>query len=261
MLHLAQVLRDNYNVVASQLYVNIKTTVATTHLGVVWWILDPILLMFIYYFVVKMVFDRGGEDYHLFALCGILTWQTFSRSLTLSTKSMVSNANLIKQCSSPLVIFVFVPPVVQVFFYVIGLSIIFIWSGADTGVYLFWIIAIIPIMVLLPFALALFLSIFEAHVRDTGKLITYLMRFGFYLSPVLYSPTRVYDLPNIPEWALWLYGLNPMVYLIPWLRQILIADAGISVKDYFVVLACVLIATQLGLIFFRHFSHNVAKEL
>lgn len=254
-------LASNRTIFTSQIYVNVKTTVATTHLGVIWWILDPILLMLIYYFVVKMVFDRGGEDYHLFALCGILTWQTFARSFTLATNSLVGNSNLIKQSASPLEIFVLIPPVVQAFFYVIGLAIIFIWSGADIGKHLLWLIGIIPLMILLPFALGLIFSIFQVYLRDTKKMITYLMRFGFYLSPVLYSPERVYDLPNLPEWTLTLYGLNPMVYLIPWLRTIFLMDQGIPGVTYMVVAVCVIVATQVGLIFFRRFSGDVTKRL
>lgn len=261
MLQFGRQLASSWSIFTSQIYVNVKTTVATTHLGVLWWILDPILLMLIYYFVVKMVFGRGGEDYHLFALCGILTWQTFSRSFTLATNSLVGNANLVRQCASPLELFVFIPPVVQAFFYVIGLTIIFLWSGADPGCHLLWLFGILPLMILLPFALGLIFSIFQVYFRDTSKLITYLMRFGFYLSPVLYSPERVYQLPSMPEWALTLYGLNPMVYLIPWLRQIFLADTGIQGSVFLITGICVLGATQFGLLFFRRFSGDVAKRL
>ena len=50
-----------------QIWVDLKTSVATTRLGVLWWILDPLLLMAIYYFIVMKVFNRGGEGVPFFS--------------------------------------------------------------------------------------------------------------------------------------------------------------------------------------------------
>ncbi|MEZ4551238.1 MAG: hypothetical protein R2874_12355, partial [Desulfobacterales bacterium] len=133
MLQFGRELKANRHALRSQFYVNTKTTVATTRLGLLWWILDPLLLMLIYYFVVKVVFDRGGPNYHLFALCGIVTWQSFSRSITLCTSALTNNAGLIKQAAVPMVIYVIISPLVQAFFYLIGLAIIMIWNWPAIG--------------------------------------------------------------------------------------------------------------------------------
>ncbi|WP_435103464.1 ABC transporter permease [Arhodomonas sp. AD133] len=245
----------------SQFYVNIKTTVATTRLGVLWWILDPLFLMLIYYFVVKVVFDRGGEGYHLFALCGIVTWQAFGRSVNLCTGALTRNAALIKQAPLPMTVYVIISPVVQVFFYLIGLSIILVWNWDDAGWHSFSILAVLPVMVLVPFAIGLFLSVFEVFSRDTGKLVTYLLRFGFYLSPVLYSPDRVYGLEGVPEWSLALYEINPMVHIITWIRDVLFYGKVLDWSSLMIMLAITLAVIQVGLSFFRVAAPHLPKRL
>jgi ABC-type polysaccharide/polyol phosphate export permease len=261
MLNLCKDVWRHRHALRSQFYVNIKTTVATTKLGIIWWILDPLLLMLIYYFVVKIVFNRGGPNYHLFALCGIVTWQSFSRSINLCTGSLIRSAGLIKQASLPMAIYVLISPMVQAFFYLIGLVIIMIWNHQVLGVHTLGIIILLILMILMSFTIGLFLSIFEVYVRDTGKLVTYVLRFGFYLSPILYSPEKIYNLPSIPDFAKALYSLNPMVYYITGIRDLLFYGKMFEPVPILVIFAVTLLFLQQGLRFFRRVSPYVPKRI
>ena len=261
MLSATKDIWNNRHVLRSQFYVNIKTTVATTHLGILWWILDPLLLMLMYYFVVKIVFDRGGPNYHLFALCGLVTWQSFSRSVSLSAGALTRNESLIKQTPIPMVVYLFISPVVQAFFYAIGLVIIMVWNYQAVGLHTLSVVFLIFLMILMSFTAALFLSIFEVYSRDTGKFTTYLLRFGFYFSPILYAPDKVYDLPSIPGYAKVLYTLNPMVPFITAIRDLLFYGQMFSVRAIVITFAVTLAVLQLGLFFFRWMSPSIPKRL
>ena len=261
MLRATKDIWENRHALRSQFYVNIKTTVATTRLGLLWWILDPLLLMLIYYFVVKVVFDRGGPNYHLFALCGIVTWQSFSRSISLCTSSLTRSAGLIKQASLPMVLYVIISPVVQAFFYLIGLIIIMIWNNQALGLYTMSIVILVFLMIIISFTAGLFLSIFEVYIRDTGKLVTYILKFGFYISPILYSPDRIYEIPSIPEYAKVLYSLNPMVHLITAVRDLLFYGKMFDFRSILIVFAVTFVIMQFGLFFFRRVSPYVPKMI
>ena len=252
---------ENRNALRSQFYVNIKTTVATTRLGLLWWILDPLLLMLIYYFVVKVIFARGGPNYHLFALCGIVTWQSFSRSITLCTKSLTSNAGLIKQAAVPMVLYLIISPLVQAFFYLIGLVIIMAWNWPALGIQTIGVLILIFLMVLMSFTIGLFLSIFEVYIRDTGKLLSYILRFGFYISPILYSPDRIYEIASIPDYAKTLYSLNPMVHFITAVRDVLFFGRMFDYLPIVIIFGVTLCIMQIGLIFFRRMSPYVPKMI
>jgi len=261
MLRFVKEIWENRHALRSQFYVNIKTTVATTRLGLLWWLLDPLLLMLIYYFVVKVIFDRGGPNYHLFALCGIVTWQSFSRSITLCTSSLTSNAGLIKQASVPMVLYVIISPLVQVFFYLIGLAIIMIWNWPVLGIQTIGVFILAFLMILISFTAGLFLSIFEVYIRDTGKLLSYVLRFGFYISPILYSPDRIYEISSIPDYAKTLYSLNPMVHFITAVRDLLFFGRMFDYLPIMITFGVTLCIMQIGLVFFRRVSPYVPKMI
>ncbi len=261
MIRVAKELWENRQVLRSQFYVNIKTTVVTTKLGLLWWILDPLLFMCIYYFVISIVFHRGGPNFHLFALCGIVTWQSFSRSVSLCTSSLTRSSGLIKQSSLPMVLFVIISPIVQAFFYMIGLLIIIFWNHQVAGIHTFGILILVLLMILMASALGLFLSIFHAYLRDTGKFIAYFLRFGFYMSPVLYSTDRIYDNASIPGYAKTLYSLNPMVPFISSVRDLLFYGKMFDLQSILILFVVTLCVLQVGLFFFRRMSCYVPKMI
>ena len=259
MLKAIKDISENRHALRSQFYVNIRTSVVTTRLGLLWWILEPLFFMAIYYFVVRIVFARGAPDYHLFALCGIVTWQSFARSVSYSTNSLIKSAGLIKQASLPILLYVVIPPIVQAFFYSIGLMIIIVWNNNVLGIQTLAIFCLVFLMILMSWALGTFLSIFQAYVRDTGIFVKYILRFGFYMSPVLYSPDRIFGNAHIPDWAKMLYSLNPMVHFISAVRDLLYYGKMFDYKMILLLFVFTLCVFQLGLIFFRKTSPYVPK--
>lgn len=261
MIKLTRDIRTNLHALRIQFFVTIKTTVATTQLGALWWILDPLFLMLIYTFVVKIIFKRGGPDYHLFALCGIVTWQTFSRSVTLSSTALTRNAQLIKQIDFPMHLYVLLPILVQAFFYLIGISIVAIWKFEVTGWHTLFVLPILFPMILIPYTFGLFLSIWTVKIPDIGKVIPYLLRFGFYFSPILYSPERIYELPNVDPFLKNLYALNPMVHVITAIRDVLLSGKMFNISNLSIIMAVTLIFTQIGIVYFRYSGRMIPKEL
>ncbi|PTN33798.1 ABC transporter permease [Desulfonatronum sp. SC1] len=261
MIQLFRNLYTHRHALRSQFMVNIKTTITTTRLGVLWWILDPLALMAIYTFVVKIVFERGGPGYHIFVLCGLVCWQAFSRSVTIGAKSLTGNASLIRQTPLPLHLYVLIPPVVQSFFFLIGLSIIAVWNHEALGWHTLAAPLLIAPLILLTFGLGLFLSILEVYLPDTGKLLPYAMRLGLYMSPVLYSPERIYALEKLPDFAKTLYALNPMLHVITAARDALFIGQMFNLRSYALVLLASLVLVQAGLSFFHRFEAKAPKYL
>lgn len=259
-----QALKDihkNFHAIRIQFFVSLKTTVASTRLGVLWWILDPLILMLLYTFVVKIVFARGGPDYHLFALCGIVTWQSFSRSVSISSTALIRNASLIKQTKLPMHLYVMLPPVVQSFFYLIGLGIVVIWNYHMIGWHTFAVLFLFLPMALIPYSMGLFLSILTAKIGDVGKVVPYILQLGFYLSPVLYPAERVYEHKNLPAIFKAFYALNPMVYIIEAVRDLLLKGKMFDIPNMLIILGATLLLLQSGMLFFRVQSRSVPKEI
>ncbi|MCP4021534.1 MAG: ABC transporter permease [Desulfobacteraceae bacterium] len=261
MLKTINDIRENRQVLRSQFYANLKITVVTTRLGVLWWIFDPLIFMAMYYFVIQIVFQKGGPGYHLLALCGIVTWQSFSRSVNQCTTALVRNAALIKQAALPMVLYILITPVIQAFFYLIGLTIIMVWNYPALGIHTLAIFILVALMILMSITAGMFLSIFHAYARDTGNLVSYALRFGFFMSPVLYPAEKIYDNESIPEVAKFFYSLNPMVHFISAVRELLLNGRMFDWQPILIVFAVTICFLQIGLLFFRKNSYYVPKMI
>ena len=261
MLRLTKDLWENRHAMRSQFYVNTRTTVATTKLGMLWWVLDPLFLMLTYYFLVNVIFKRGEPGFHLFLLSGLVAYQFFSRSISLCTSALILSEGLIKQASLPMILYLVISPLVQAFFCMIGFGVIMVWNYPVLGLHTLAIVFPVLLTMLITFTGGLFLSIFEVYIRDTGKLITYVLRFGMYLSPVLYSADKIFDSPGIPQYAKTLYALNPMVHILTAVQDVLFYGKMFDPAPLVVIFFVVLVVMQLGLLFFRKASPYVPKML
>ena len=67
-------------------------------LGYFWWLLDPLIGVLIYYFIVVIVFDRSdGPDYGLYLVIGMIVWRWLSSTFQAASKSrsrVVSGDNM-----------------------------------------------------------------------------------------------------------------------------------------------------------------------
>ena len=261
MIQVCKEIKENLNALHIQFFVTIKTNVAATRLGALWWIMDPLFLMLIYTFVVKIVFNRGGPKYHLFALCGIVTWQSFARSINLCSTALSRNSQLIKQIKLPMHLYVILPPVVQSFFYLIGLGIVAIWNNSVIGWHTLAVFTLLLPMILIPYVIGLFLSIFTVKIPDVGKVVPYLLRLGFYLSPILYPPERIYELKSISPVFKSIYALNPMVHIITAVRDLLFTGKMFNINKMVIIIGVTLIFLKVGIVIFRGYARFIPKEL
>ena len=158
-------------------------------------------------------------------------------------------------------IYVILSPLVQAFFYLVGLCIVATWNNSVVGWHTLAVLLLLLPMILIPYTLGLFLSILTVKLPDIGKVVPYILRFGFYMSPVLYGPERVYNLKGVNPLLKSLWSLNPMVHVITAVRDVLFTGRVFDVSTMLIILAVTLIFMQLGIMFFRANERMIPKEL
>jgi lipopolysaccharide transport system permease protein len=202
-----------------------------TAIGVAWAVIQPFLTTVVF----TIVFNRiakmtppAGVPYFLVVMTAQLPWQFFSSSLSASSSSLTSNANLISKVYFPRlivpassVITCFVDFLITVG--LVALSMLWFKFLPD------WRLVALPLFVLLAFGAAfgmgLWLCALNVKYRDFRYIIPFIVQFGFFLSPVGWVSERV---PSIVPWhgfdipARLLYSLNPMVGVIDGFRWALL---------------------------------------
>ena len=75
---------------------NLKARNASTTLGLLWWVLNPVLLGAVYWFVFGLLFHRGssnfGTPFLVFLLSGMFPFYFTQSALTGGVNSIVGNA-------------------------------------------------------------------------------------------------------------------------------------------------------------------------
>lgn len=241
--------------------VDLRIQIATTRLGYVWWFLDPLILMAIYYFMIGVVFNRGGPGYHIFILSGIVVWQPAAKAIREITVAFTKNATLIKSIKAPLVIYVLSPALVNCFFCVLSTIIVLSFNLDKIGFHTIFLIPMFFIFILIVLLFGMFLSVFDIYIRDTHILVAYGLRIFFYASPILYQSELVMNSKKIPDIVKTLYFLNPIAYLVPSMRTIIIHGKVPDMPLMLVWIIALLALNQLGFLLIRKQQSAIPKML
>ncbi|MGH9309570.1 MAG: ABC transporter permease, partial [Vicinamibacterales bacterium] len=196
-------------------------------LGFFWSFINPLLLLLVYSFVFGYVMPQSKDErvdpYALFMFCGILPWTWFSSSLAESSGVLISGGNLIKKVLFPAEILPIVTVLANMVHYFFGLVIL-------AGFLIYYQrplnlseLAIFPLVVLVQLVLtlgfALILSALTVHFRDIRDILSNLLTFWFFATPIIYF----YNLPTVQQFR-WLFDFNPFFHLVVSYQEILFFD-------------------------------------
>ena len=84
---------------------NLKSEANQNYLRYVWWLLDPLLYMTVFYVVFGLLLQRGGEDYLVYLLTGLVPFQWFAKTTQLASGSILGGRGLMNQVNIPPIFF------------------------------------------------------------------------------------------------------------------------------------------------------------
>jgi lipopolysaccharide transport system permease protein len=185
---------------------DLKLRYSGSALGVLWTLLNPLLLMSVYTLVFSVYFHVALEKYPVFLLSGLLPWIWFAESIQFGTMSVVMGGMYIGHTVFPADML----PIVSVFStmmnYVFSIPLLFLLIFL-LHVPVGWSLLALPAILLAQFMLStgivFFTATYTVFFRDLSYLITHLLLLCMFLVPIMYP------LENIPE------RFRPVVELSP----------------------------------------------
>ena len=225
MLHnLRQLIRYRgliQTLVARELKVRYRGSV----LGFFWSFINPLLLLLIYTFVFKFVlvgFRGDIEPYAVFLFCGLLPWTWFSSSLLDASGVLIAGGNLIKKVLFPAEILPIVAVLANMIHFLLGLPILglfLIYYAVPLRLAeVVWFPLVLVVQLLLTLSLALIASALTVHFRDIKDILSNLMTFWFFSTPIIYPMSLV------PRGGKFFMDLNPFTHLAVSYQEILFYD-------------------------------------
>ena len=80
---------------------NLRSEAAQSYLSYAWWVLEPLLMVAVFYIVFKILLHRGTDDFVNFLLCGMIPWLWFQKCVSQSGMSITQGRGLISQVYLP----------------------------------------------------------------------------------------------------------------------------------------------------------------
>ena len=229
---------------------DIKVRYKQTAIGVGWALLQPLAMMAVFtlFFGTLARMPSDGVPYPLFALAGLLPWQLFSRTLTESTNSLITDQRLITRVYFPRLL---VPTAstlaAMVDFLIAGVLLLGLmgWYRVAVGPSLLWLPAVVLLLLASALGVGFWLSALNVEYRDVMYAVPFATQLWLFLTPVVYPSSLVPDI-----WRL-AYACNPMVGVVEGFRWALLGHGTppVAVMTVSALSAAVLLCS--GIVWFR----------
>jgi ABC-type polysaccharide/polyol phosphate export permease len=235
-------------------------------LGVVWSLLNPLVLLGVYLVVFGVLFqNKKIPHYPIYLLSGLACWLFFSVSLQSAARSMIDSAELIKKVRFPRQLVAFSMVATQAVTFALMVAILIVLSlvfvpEARPNVW-----AAVPLVVVFAAfvaGLALLVACLNVLFRDIEHILAAALLPWFFLTPVLWSltslPERAQSHQKLLDVLRWGNPVAPPIYAV---RDALWSGHLPRLADVVYLVIAATIALVLGGLVFRAVDDRIAVEL
>ena len=238
-------------------------TYKQTILGPLWFIIQPIFttLIFTLIFGKLASIPTDGLPPILFYMCGVTCWNYFSESLSKTSNTFTSNANIFGKVYFPrlivpisIIISNMVKFVIQGFIFLLVLS-YYYFSGAQVNPNI--TMAVLPILLLLMAGLGLgfgiLISSLTTKYRDFQFLVVFGVQLFMYATPIVYPLSLAKEKLGTFSWIAF---ANPMSSIVEAMKYAFLGQGQFSWCHLGYSFIFMLLLLTLGVIIFNKVEQN-----
>lgn len=254
-IKLPQIVLKNKSLLWQLVKRNIAGRYRGSMLGLVWSIVQPLMMLCVYTFVFSVVFKaRWGVEpsgsrgaFAIIMFCGMALYSIFAESISSNCGIVVGNPNFVKKVIFPLEVLPLAQTVSTfvlglVWFILLFLGVLFFFGKLSLTMLL------LPVVLLPLFFFSLGVSYFVAslgvYVRDTMYLVQVMLQVLFFMTPIFYP------IQAVPEQFRWPLQMNPLTILIEEARKVFLYGQCPNWKFLGIAFLVALIVLQLGFVWF-----------
>lgn len=210
---------------------NLKLRYKGSVLGFLWTLLDPLILMLIYYFVFSLLIAKFPvPNFALLLITGLLGWTFLSMTVSDSLGSVLDQAHLVKKIYFPREILPLAVLLANLANFILALGVL-VAIFAVLGFFPGWTLLLVPVVIAVQamFILGLGMLVATANVffRDIEHIIQALLLAWFFLTPIVYPVEVAANFLGTKEFlGINLYGIylaNPMAMISLQYQHLLVA--------------------------------------
>lgn len=236
---------------------SIKTRYKRSFLGVIWTLLNPLLMMMVLTIVFSRLFNAVAH-YPVYILNGLIVWNYLASTTMASMQNMVLSGALLSRIYVPKSVFAVSAAgagLVNLGLSVIPLFIIALATGVTIK---FTVLAMLPALVLLVmFALGVSLLLQAAAIFFADMIPVYevFLTVWFYLTPLMYPVNMI-----PARWVI-LWKLNPMYHILRVMRAPLFEGVVPGWETWAIAALSAIVMLVVGGLVFTSKSHEYAYRV
>ena len=207
-----------------------KQKFAGSYLGVIWAFVQPIVTVFVYWFVFTKALPTGASSmrnginvpYVVWLLGGLVPWFFFSEVVSSGTNAMIDYNYLVKK----VVFKIDILPVVKEFsssfvhLFFLAFAILFAsFYHYYPGIYTLQLVYYFFCMVMFSLGLIYATSAVVVFFRDLSQVINILLQVLVWMTPIMWN---VDNLTKVSPAIIFILKLNPMYYIVQGYRDSLL---------------------------------------
>lgn len=226
-------------------------------LGYMWWLLEPLLFVAVFYVVFELILDTGRGDFLVFLMCGKLAFIWFSKSVNQASNSIPANKGLIGRISVTKTLF---PLSViqegvyrQMAVFLLLFCFLFVRGFSPDPTWLF-LLPIVLVNYLMIVACSLVGACLVCIVRDFSMVISLGMTFLLFTSGIFWDVRTLGD----PERTEMVLALNPLAFILDAYRQVLMHNTAPDMSHLLLIGVGSAVLLLVTVLLMRRFSQYLA---
>lgn len=210
-------LQRNWFILSSLVSKDFKLKYRRSALGVVWSVLNPLLMMIVLSAVFSTFFRFDIENFPLYLILGSTLFSLMSESTTTAMNSIIDSSALIKKIRIEKILFPLEKVIFQLVNYVLSLiavAAVMIFFRVTPTLNLLFLPLLLLYVIMFSAGLGFLLSALVVFFRDISHLWSVVITAWTYATPLFY-PVSI-----LPDWMMGIMSFNPMYHYVTYMRDI-----------------------------------------
>ena len=228
-------------------------------LGVVWSVLNPLLMMIVMSFVFSY-FLRGSnvENYPLYLIVGNVTFGLMNEATSTGLRSIIDAAPLLKKVKVDRWVFPVqkvLSAVVNFALSLIAVVIVMLFFQIAPTWHLVWMIPALLLLMVFCIGISLLICAAAVFFRDMIHLWSVLLTAWTYLTPIFWDLSLLTS-AGAPQFVVWVVKANPMYNYLEMMRCAIVYQTSPTTTVLLLAVVWALAALVVGYLVFRKTEHK-----
>ncbi len=226
-----------------------------SYLGIAWYLLNPLLMFVLLYFIFSKNLGTGVEYYPLYLLLGLIQFNFITLATGASMENIIQNSHLIKSLNfsrESLIISNVLMALISHFFELLVFIIFLLFFGITPYLLPLFLIVLL-MMFLFTLGLCFALSSIMIYFRDLNNIWMFASRIWWFGTPIFYVVTEANGM---------LYKINlfnPMYHIISISRDLLIYSKLPDLSSVLILVGFTAVSFVFGYLIFNKLKNKFAE--